>query len=67
MESHNRGKLGKDLDLQKRQVPVLGRGEEEGQAAIEYCLHPSEHAYPPASREQCFSLHRPSLPHTSLN
>ena len=63
MESHNRGKLGKDLDLQKRQVPVLGRGEEEGWAAIEYSLCPSEHTCLPASREQCFPVHPPPTPH----
>ena len=41
-------------------VPVLGRGEKEEQAAIEYSLSPSEHTCPPASREQCFPVHPPS-------
>ena len=41
-------------------APVLGKGEEEGYAAIEYSLHPSVCAFPPASREQSFPTHPPS-------
>ena len=41
-------------------APVLGRGQEERQATTEYSLHPSEHACPSASREQCFPVHPPS-------
>ena len=52
-------------------VPVLGRGEGEGQSAIEYFLSPSECACPPASRDQCFPVHRPSptprAPHLRLS
>ena len=40
---------------------MLGRGEEEGQATIEYSLCPSLGAFPPASREQRFPAHPPSL------
>ena len=35
-------------------VPLLGRGEEEGQAAIENSLGPSVHACPPYCRELSF-------------
>ena len=41
-------------------VPVLGRGEEEGRATVEYSLRPREHTCLPASREQCFPVHAPS-------
>ena len=41
-------------------VPVWGRGEEEAQATIEYPLHPSMTACPPAGREQSFPVHLPS-------
>ena len=52
VESYNRGKLGEGLDQQRIKVPVLGRGEEEGWATIEYSLHPNKHTCPPSSREQ---------------
>lgn len=62
VESHNRGSLGKELDPQERQGTSVGEGRrgEEGPAAIEYSLHPSEHACPPANREQCYPVHTPS-------
>ena len=44
----------------------MGRGEEEGRAAIEYSLSPSKHACLPASREQCFPVHPPSPYSTSM-
>ena len=42
-------------------APVLGRGEEEGQAAIEYFLPPSGHTCQPASREQSIPAHHLSF------
>ena len=47
-------------------MPVFGTGEEEGWATIEYSLHHSEHACPPATREQSFLGHPPSLLHMRL-
>ena len=41
----------------RHKAPMLGRGEEEGRAAIEYSLQPSKHACPPAIREHCFPVH----------
>ena len=44
--------------------PVLGRGEEEGWAAIEHPLWPSKHPCLLPSREQCFPVYPPSpTPH----
>ena len=46
-------------------MTVLRRGEEEGQATIEYSLHTSMCTCLPASREQSFPAHPPSpIPHT---
>ena len=42
-------------------VPVLGRGEEEGQATTQYTLCPSMSVCPPTSREQNFPAHPPPL------
>ena len=55
-----KGTWGKNWTCRRDKAPVLGRGEEEGQATIEYSLHPSKSACPPASREQCFPVHAPS-------
>ena len=41
-------------------MQVLGRGEKEEWAEIEYSLHPSEHDSLPARREQCYPVHPPS-------
>ena len=38
-------------------MPVLGREEKEGWAAIEYSLHTTECTCPPASREQFFPVY----------
>ena len=43
-------------------APVLGRGEEEGRAAIEYSLHPSERACPPAISSSSQCIPPPSTP-----
>ena len=62
VESHNRGKPGEGLDPKERQGPVLGRGEEEGWATLEYSLHPSVHACLAASR---FKIQEHREPQTS--
>ena len=41
-------------------MPVLGKGEEAGQATIEYSLCPSECARLPGGREQSYPVHPPS-------
>ena len=42
-------------------VPLLGRGEEEGWATIEYSMCPREHACLPASRKQSSQCIPPPL------
>ena len=43
---------------------MLGKGKKEGWVTIEYSLSPSMHACLPASREESFPAHPPSLtPH----
>ena len=60
IESHTEGTWEKIWTHRRDKVPVLGRGEEEGQAAIEYFLSPSDHVFLTTSREQCFPVHPPS-------
>ena len=55
------GTWEKSWTHRRDKVPVLGRGEEKGRAAIEYSLSPSECVCLPASREQCYPVHPPSL------
>ena len=54
------GTWEKSWTQRRDKAPVLGREEEQGWAAIEHSLHTSEHACPPASREQCCPVHPPS-------
>ena len=45
----------------------MGRGEEEGWAAIEYPLHPSKHTCLSSSRQQCDPMYPPSPTHRVLD
>ena len=58
------GTWEKSWTCTRNKAPVLERGEEKGQATIEYSLHPSEYTCPPASRQQFFPVHLSSpTPH----
>ena len=57
VESHIRGNLGEELDLQERQGASVGEGRE-------YSLHHSELTGLPAIRKLCFPVHSsPPTPH----
>ena len=51
------GTWEKSWTCTRNKAPVLERGEEKGQATIEYSLHPSEYTCPPASRNLYFPVH----------
>ena len=56
------GNWEKSYICRRDKVPVLGRGEKEGWATIEYSPHHSEVTCPPASRKLCFPVHPLPLP-----
>ena len=62
VESHIRGKLGEELDLQETQGASFGVGREEGVGPIEYSPCDSELTGPPAIRKLCFPVIPPPPP-----
>ena len=54
------GTWEKSWNCRRDKASVLGRGEEEGWATIEYSPQHSELTYPPAIRKLCFPVHPPS-------
>ena len=54
------GTWEKSWICRRHKAPVLGRGEEEGWATIEYSPCHSKLTCPPAIRKLCFPVHPPS-------
>ena len=54
------GTWEKSWICRRDKAPMLGRGEEEGWATIEYSPHHSELTCPPAIGNLCFPVHTPS-------